>query len=480
MASNELDGEQFDVVVLGTGLEESIIASEAAASSKTVLHVDRNPYYGGSNACFSLSMFLEWAACHRIQRQTPFVEVLVGGQLTDAPSFVIRDVTAAGENDLDTLQRLAPFELSSECTDALEALLKNDRSYMLELVPKVVLCRGELIELLLGCGIGEYVQFKGVEHSYLARSNTPIERIPESKEDIFASTSLSLIEKRKLMRLMTLIGDDTQYEQLLRECGDSEFKQLLQDKFKLSGMLLDAVLYVVARVSGSETVCARDGCERVRRYVGSIGRFGRMAYLCGMYGGGSEISQSFSRLCAVSGGTYVLNEKVGVIEPVECGFSVPLEHGTVRAKKLFMSPEYAPGAMPTQNTISRAICVLDQACLGADTTALVSYVGDSGVVSLLYETQSTMAVPAGQSLLYAWIEGALAETKPLLIAAIQSTAAFKAAPLFTIFMETHALDASKAETSGIIVTRTMDATVDLDSTVVTAQQVVSAHFPSDT
>ncbi|KAJ2195018.1 Rab proteins geranylgeranyltransferase component A, partial [Coemansia sp. RSA 353] len=110
MVSNELDGMQFDVVVLGTGLEESIIASEAAAGGKSVLHVDRNPYYGGSNACFSLSKMLEWAFCHRNCCQTPSVEVLVGGQLTDAPTFVISG-EASDQHDMDTLQRLAPFEL---------------------------------------------------------------------------------------------------------------------------------------------------------------------------------------------------------------------------------------------------------------------------------------------------------------------------------------------------------------------------------
>ncbi|KAJ2177145.1 hypothetical protein EV181_006630, partial [Coemansia sp. RSA 532] len=256
---------------------------------------------------------------------------------------------------MDTLQRLAPFELSPETTEKLQAMLKNDRSYMIELVPKVVFCRGELTEMLISCEIGEYVQFKGVAHSYLAHNGT-IERIPESKEDIFASTSLSLIEKRKLMRLMTMVSDNTLYTHILDKYSDTQFTQLLQDKFKLSGMLLDAVLYLIVRVNRGDTISSREGCERLHKYVKSIGRYGRMAYLCGMYGGGSEISQSFCRLCAVSGGTYILNEKVAAIESTaENEFSVVLDHGTVRAKQIVMSPDYTSTAVPKDQIVSRAI-----------------------------------------------------------------------------------------------------------------------------
>lgn len=51
---------ELDVVVLGTGLQEAIIAAAYSRIGKKVLHVDRNNYYGGDWASFSFSGLLSW------------------------------------------------------------------------------------------------------------------------------------------------------------------------------------------------------------------------------------------------------------------------------------------------------------------------------------------------------------------------------------------------------------------------------------
>ncbi|KAM6124847.1 rab proteins geranylgeranyltransferase component A 1 isoform 1-T1 [Phoenicopterus ruber ruber] len=51
---------EFDVVVIGTGLPESIIAAACARSGQRVLHVDSRHYYGGNWASFSFSGLLSW------------------------------------------------------------------------------------------------------------------------------------------------------------------------------------------------------------------------------------------------------------------------------------------------------------------------------------------------------------------------------------------------------------------------------------
>ncbi|KAM6299956.1 rab proteins geranylgeranyltransferase component A 1 [Aegotheles albertisi] len=50
----------FDVVVIGTGLPESIVAAACARSGQSVLHVDSRNYYGGNWASFSFSGLLSW------------------------------------------------------------------------------------------------------------------------------------------------------------------------------------------------------------------------------------------------------------------------------------------------------------------------------------------------------------------------------------------------------------------------------------
>jgi len=42
--------EEYDCVVLGTGLTECILSGMLSVSGKKVLHMDRNKYYGGESA----------------------------------------------------------------------------------------------------------------------------------------------------------------------------------------------------------------------------------------------------------------------------------------------------------------------------------------------------------------------------------------------------------------------------------------------
>ncbi|XP_032612112.1 rab proteins geranylgeranyltransferase component A 1 [Hylobates moloch] len=51
---------EFDVIVIGTGLPESIIAAACSRSGRRVLHVDSRSYYGGNWASFSFSGLLSW------------------------------------------------------------------------------------------------------------------------------------------------------------------------------------------------------------------------------------------------------------------------------------------------------------------------------------------------------------------------------------------------------------------------------------
>lgn len=51
---------EFDVVIIGTGLPESILAAACSRSGQRVLHLDSRSYYGGNWASFSFSGLLSW------------------------------------------------------------------------------------------------------------------------------------------------------------------------------------------------------------------------------------------------------------------------------------------------------------------------------------------------------------------------------------------------------------------------------------
>ncbi|CAN0053217.1 unnamed protein product, partial [Discosporangium mesarthrocarpum] len=51
----------YDAIVLSTGLASSMVAAALAKAGKTVLHIDRNSFYGDDYASFSFLQLLDWA-----------------------------------------------------------------------------------------------------------------------------------------------------------------------------------------------------------------------------------------------------------------------------------------------------------------------------------------------------------------------------------------------------------------------------------
>jgi len=47
--------EEYDAIVLGTGLKECIISGLLSVDGLKVLHIDRNNYYGGASASLNLN-----------------------------------------------------------------------------------------------------------------------------------------------------------------------------------------------------------------------------------------------------------------------------------------------------------------------------------------------------------------------------------------------------------------------------------------
>jgi len=56
MADSGLKSE-YDVIVVGTGLTECILSGIFSVEGKSVLHIDKNSYYGGESASVDLDHF---------------------------------------------------------------------------------------------------------------------------------------------------------------------------------------------------------------------------------------------------------------------------------------------------------------------------------------------------------------------------------------------------------------------------------------
>lgn len=81
-------------------------------------------------------------------------------------------------------------------------------------------------------------------------------QVPSSKEDVFTNKSVSLIEKRKLMKFLTFAMDYEENDIVLEGTNDMSYTEFLQEKFKITGKLKQAIVYAIAMVDDNGNLIA--------------------------------------------------------------------------------------------------------------------------------------------------------------------------------------------------------------------------------
>jgi Rab GDP dissociation inhibitor len=105
---------------------------------------------------------------------------------------------------------------------------------------------------------------------------------------------------------------------------------------------------------------ALETCAKMQLYLESIGRYGDSPFLYPIYGLGG-LPEAFSRLCAIHGGTYMLNTKVEEVL-MENGKAAGIKVGdqTAKAPLVICDPSYAnPELLKKTGKIIRAICLMN-------------------------------------------------------------------------------------------------------------------------
>ncbi|ETN14963.1 hypothetical protein PPTG_07198 [Phytophthora nicotianae INRA-310] len=343
---------EYDVLLVGTGMVEGILAGALARIGKKVLHLDQNDYYGSNYASFPLAQFLRWTKNEATAPRN------FGDEDENGENECIS--TAKSSNNKEK-QQVLPMKSSFECRlleegfsdDATkEELVQKSSSFSIDVNPRLMLSSEQLVETLITSGVGRYLEFAAIERTYVHfqptdNSTEPdtVWEVPCSKKDVFQSKLLGMVEKRQLMKFLQFVADygethilhedvktknerslalgralkrpqnkasqaDTDAE--LVAYLDNPFQELLEKHFKLSVKLQQVVVYCVGLATfpaSKNQISARDGLAAVYRYVASIGRFTGTAFLAPLYGI-SELAQSFCRLSAVYGGIYVLRAPI--------------------------------------------------------------------------------------------------------------------------------------------------------------------------
>ncbi|WVR03857.1 hypothetical protein IAU60_000855 [Kwoniella sp. DSM 27419] len=319
MTTPELESDHYDVIVLGTGLAESIAAASLAKAGKSVLHLDPNEYYGGQQASLTLDELASWAQSQRAS----------SSDTQDASSSRI------------SYQQATTSDLSPE-------LEKDKRRYAISLFPSILPSRGKLIDTLIGSDVSKYVSFRLLDsvsvydESDAQSVPSRVKRVPGSKEEVFKDKSVGLLDKRRLMKFLMFAAGEFEDEELLKGKERRSLLSFLQESFSIPSQLAESIAYAIAHCSSPEDE-SLPALQRTRRYLQSIGRYGAGAFLVGQYGGAGEVAQGFCRACAVFGGTYVLgpSAKPTTIDAIADGLklSVPCHPRPITASYLVASPD---------------------------------------------------------------------------------------------------------------------------------------------
>ena len=137
-----------------------------------------------------------------------------------------------------------------------EHLLKRSRDYAISLSPSVLPATGPLITALVQSGVARYGAFKLLDAIGIYGTNGTVDTIPASKEDVFKSKALSLIEKRKLMRFLMFASGDFETSDNLRGKEHVAFSEFLKGpEFGLSAELASAVAYALAQCAEESGAC---------------------------------------------------------------------------------------------------------------------------------------------------------------------------------------------------------------------------------
>ncbi|XP_031473675.1 rab escort protein 1 [Nymphaea colorata] len=300
----DIEPSQFDLIVVGTGLPESILAAAASVAGKSVLHLDPAPFYGSHYASLPIDDFTSFLNSHQETSST----------LNESPS-------ADEESAFLTvgLQK-RPLYSSVEISSGDIGSLGRPRSFNLDLSgPRLLFCADSMVDMILRSSASHHLEFKSVEANCIWVGGE-LKPVPDSRAAIFQDRSLGLMVKNRLMNFFKLVRghfDSEGGERISDEDMEKPFVQFLTEQ-GLPDNVKCIILYAIAMVDydqdnaeAQNLIKTKDGIENLALYNASSGRFSNTvgSFIYPLYGQG-ELPQSFCRCAAVKGAIYILRMPV--------------------------------------------------------------------------------------------------------------------------------------------------------------------------
>ncbi|KAF1962724.1 rab geranylgeranyl transferase escort protein-like protein [Byssothecium circinans] len=292
-----LDKTDWDVLIVGTGLQHSLLALALSRSGKKILHIDENNYYGGAEAALSLQEAESWV--HKVNAgssSAPFSQA--------------------------TFVKPTPPE-----TDPPPLSLSASRSYSLALCPQIIYSRSTLIQRLISSKVYRQLEFMAVGSWWVyspqadekdgSRSSSEsrpgkLLKVPNGREDVFQNNELDFKAKRALMKFLRFIAEYEEQTEIWGEHRDKPFPAFLSEQFKVPVALHAPLLALTLSSAASGNTTTEYALPRIARHLRSIGALGAgFGGIISKWGGLSEICQVGCRASAVGGAVYVLGKGFG-------------------------------------------------------------------------------------------------------------------------------------------------------------------------
>jgi Rab GDP dissociation inhibitor len=289
--------DEYDVIILGTGLKESILSALLQQKSMKVLNIDRNRYYGGEAASLQLDTLYK-----KFKNTTP------------------------------------PKSLGDQ------------RYWAVDLCPKFLMASGQLTTLLRVTRAILYMDMSLIPGSYIANSKT-IYKVPATAGEATTSTLLGLLERFRFKSMLEFINEFDPAKKY------KESTLTARQFFKNYDLSVDAIEFCghALALHTDDSYLDRNCVEtilNIKLYANSLARWGSSPFIYPQWGLGT-MSEAFSRLCAINGGLQMLEKKVAGISYNDDGKvnGVVLDEGeqgkiTIKAKRVLADPTFIHECKP--------------------------------------------------------------------------------------------------------------------------------------
>ena len=189
-------------------------------------------------------------------------------------------------------------------------------------------------------------------------------KVPANDSEALRSKLMGLFEKKRCMNFYKYVENLEIDDEKTWKKIDINVQPMrdVYSKYNLEANTIDFLGHAVALHTTDEylELPARDTVDKIQLYLESIGRYGDSPFLYPIYGLGG-LPEAFSRLCAIHGGTYMLNTNVDEIL-MEGGKVTGIRSGehTATAPLVICDPSYVQESFikPVAKVI-RAICLLN-------------------------------------------------------------------------------------------------------------------------